>query len=150
MKLVHVANATASLSNALDGVRNAPSGAAYVVPPRCFPQLLVTSGTLDSQDKAALNAFKLGIKKQLMSRSANRPSIGPSSVGSAHGGSRPASNASIPDVATNAMYQSLIRASGQSPPLYSRRSLNLTLVLQTISGSPFGWFTTSLTYNNAC
>ena len=63
-----------------------------------------------------------------MSRSANRPSIGPSAVGSAHGSSRPASSSGTPDVVTNAMYQSLLGENGQPLPLYSHRSLNLTLV----------------------
>jgi len=127
MKLEYVESAIVSQSSALDGVRNVQSGAAYVIPP------VVSQPTNDTwknvQDKAALNAFKLGIKKQLMSRSANRPSVGPSAVGSAQGSSRRTSHSGTPDIATNAMYQSLLGDSGQSLPLHSRRSLNLTLVL---------------------
>ena len=107
----------------------------------------MTHGTHTSQDKAALNAFKLAIKKQLMSRSANRPSIGPNAIGSPHGGSRRPSQSGTPDVATNAMYQSLLGDFGQSLPVCSRRSLNLTL---STSDSPFGWFATSLTYDSEC
>jgi hypothetical protein len=100
-----------------------------------------------SQDKAALNAFKLGIKKQLMSRSANRPSIGPNAVGSAHGGSRHTSSSGTPDMATNAMYQSLLGDSGQSPSVFSHHFLNLTLVFPN-SDSPFGWFAATLAHDS--
>jgi len=100
---------------------------------------------LNVQDKGALNAFKLGIKKQLMSRSANRPSIGPNAVGPAQGGSRRASHSGTSDVATNAMYQSLLGDSGQSLPPNSLLLLEPDLGAQN-SGSPFGWFATGLTY----
>lgn len=143
MKLEYVESAIASRSNALDGVRNVPNGAAYVISPVLLLNLVMTRGTRNLQDKAALNAFKLGIKKQLMSRSNNRPSIGPNAVGSAHGGSRRASNSGTPDVATNAMYQTLLGDSGQSLPLSSHL---LEPDLRTLnSGSPFGWFATGLT-----
>lgn len=84
-----------------------------------------------------------------MSRSANRPSIGPNAVGSAQGGSRRASHSGTSDVATNAMYHSLLGDAGQSLPLYSRHSLNLTFDFLH-SGSPFGQFATRLTYDGEC